>query len=72
MCAAAAEGVGCDAIVSRDPKGFQKSPVRVLEPRAALLLLRQNPPPLAEPKAEFGGKKQAGNTRPTVAVGRRR
>ncbi len=71
MCAAAAEGVGCDAIVSTDPKGFQKSPVRVLEPRAALLLLRHNPPPLAEPKSEFGGKKPE-NTRRTVAVGQRR
>ena len=43
VCAAAAEGVGCDAIISRDPKGFAKSPVRVLEPRAALALLREGP-----------------------------
>ena len=56
VCAAAAEGVGCDAIISRDPKGFVKSPVRVLEPRAALALLREGParagesaPPLKPP-----------------------
>jgi predicted nucleic acid-binding protein len=54
---AAAEGVGCDAIISRDPKGFPRSPVRVLEPRAALALLREGParagesaPPFAPPK----------------------
>lgn len=56
VCAAAAEGVGCDAIISRDPRGFPKSPVRVLEPRAALALLREGPtragesaPPLKPP-----------------------
>lgn len=72
VCAAAAEGVGCDAIISRDPKGFPKSPVRVLEPRAALLLLRQNTPPLAEPKSDFGARKSAANTSPAVARSRRR
>jgi len=30
--AAAAEAAGCDAIVSRDPKGFPRSPVQVLTP----------------------------------------
>ncbi len=57
VCAAAAEGVGCDAIISRDPRGFPRSPVRVLEPRAALALLREGPiragesaPPFASPK----------------------
>lgn len=49
VCAAAAEGVGCDAIISRDPKGFLKSPVRVLDPRAALALLREGPSRAGEP-----------------------
>lgn len=35
VTAAAAESADCDAIVSRDPKGFPRSPVRVLSPEAA-------------------------------------
>ncbi len=67
VCAAAAEAVGCDAIVSRDPKGFQKSPVRVLEPRAALVLLSENPPRAGEARSEFGRRvsKSSGRPRPT-------
>jgi len=72
VCAAAAEGVGCDAIISRDPKGFLKSPVRILEPPAAVLLLRENTPPLSEPKSKFGARKSAAGPKPTVAEGRRR
>jgi predicted nucleic acid-binding protein len=53
VCAAAAEGIGCDAIISRDPRGFAKSPVRVLEPRAALALLRERPPRAGEPMPPF-------------------
>ena len=53
VCAAAAEGVGCDAIISRDSKGFPKSPVRVLEPRAALALLREGSDQAREPVLGF-------------------
>ena len=53
VCAAAAEAVGCDAIISRDPKGFSRSPVRVLEPRAALALLREGPSRAGEGQAPF-------------------
>jgi len=35
VTAAAAESTKCEAIVSRDPKGFPRSPVRVLSPEAA-------------------------------------
>ena len=34
VCVAAADGVGCDAIVTRDPAGFRGSPVRVVTPEA--------------------------------------
>jgi predicted nucleic acid-binding protein len=49
VCAAAAEGAGCDAIISRDAKGFVNSPLRVLDPRAALALLREGPSRAGEP-----------------------
>jgi hypothetical protein len=68
VCAAAAEGVGCDAIISRDPKGFSKSPVRVLEPRAALALLREGPSRAEEEAHPFGGSmptKRRPRTRPS-------
>ena len=35
VTAAAAESAHCDLIVTRDPKGFPKSPVRVIPPEAA-------------------------------------
>ncbi|HVP47923.1 MAG TPA: PIN domain-containing protein [Bryobacteraceae bacterium] len=35
VTAAAAEAAHCDAIVTRDPKGFPDSPVRVITPEAA-------------------------------------
>lgn len=35
VTAAAAESADCEAIVSRDPKGFPRSPIRVLSPEAA-------------------------------------
>jgi len=60
VCAASAEGVGCDVILSRDPKGFPKSPVRVLEPRAALALLRETPRAQEKPSAfDVGGESRA-------------
>jgi hypothetical protein len=37
---AAAEAARCDALVTRDPAGFKGSPVRVLDPRAAVAWLR--------------------------------
>lgn len=39
VCAAAAVGTRCDAIVSRDPFGFPDSPVPVVAPEAALAAL---------------------------------
>ena len=35
VTAAAAESAHCDLIVTRDPKGFPESPVRVMPPEAA-------------------------------------
>ena len=43
VVAAAAEAAGCDAIVSRNPSHFPKSPVTVLAPKAALGLIRSEP-----------------------------
>ena len=39
VTAAAAEAAGCDAIITRDPKGFPDSHVRVLTPETAAALL---------------------------------
>lgn len=39
VCAAAAEAARCDALVTRDPKGFSDSPVPVLDPATARSLL---------------------------------
>lgn len=41
VTAAAAQSAGCDAIVTRDPRGFPGSPVRVLLPEVAAALLAQ-------------------------------
>ena len=38
VTASAADSAGCDAIVTRDPRGFPDSPVRVLTPEAARAL----------------------------------
>lgn len=39
VTAATAASAGCDAIVTRDPKGFSLSPIRVLTPESAAALL---------------------------------
>lgn len=39
VCASAAELCGCDAIVTRDPKGFVESPVRIVDCPTALAWL---------------------------------
>jgi predicted nucleic acid-binding protein len=41
VCAAAAEASGCDAIVTRDPKGFPDSPIPVVDPIAAQSWLKR-------------------------------
>ena len=44
VVAAAAESTGCDFIVTRDSAGFPNSPVRVVTPEMAAVLLRQSEP----------------------------
>lgn len=41
VTAAAAHSAGCDCLVTRDSRGFRRSPVRVLAPEAVLPLLAQ-------------------------------
>ena len=43
VVAAAAEAASCDALVTRNPSHFPKAPVTVLEPKAALALIRSEP-----------------------------
>jgi predicted nucleic acid-binding protein len=45
VCAAAAEAAGCDTLVTRDPRGFPRSPVLVVDPRTAVSLLQRDPGP---------------------------
>jgi predicted nucleic acid-binding protein len=40
VCAAAAKKARCDFLVTRDPKGFRGSPIRVLDPVSALAVVR--------------------------------
>jgi predicted nucleic acid-binding protein len=40
VCAAAAEAASCDLVVSRDPSGFERSPVVVVDPTTAVSMLR--------------------------------
>lgn len=44
VVAAAAESTGCDFIVTRDSAGFPNSPVRVVIPEMAAVLLKQSEP----------------------------
>jgi predicted nucleic acid-binding protein len=39
VCAAAAEATGCDLVITRDPQGFARSPVRVVDPATALAII---------------------------------
>ena len=41
VCAAAAEASGCDALVTRDPDGYPKAPLPVIDPAAALSWITQ-------------------------------
>jgi predicted nucleic acid-binding protein len=41
VTAAAARLAGCECIVTRDPKGFRRSPVRALTPEAVMPLLQK-------------------------------
>jgi predicted nucleic acid-binding protein len=40
VTAAAARSASCDGIVTRDPKGFRRAPVRIFTPQAAAALIR--------------------------------
>jgi len=39
VCAAAAQACHCDAIVTRDPRGFVGSPVKVIDAATAVALI---------------------------------
>jgi predicted nucleic acid-binding protein len=58
VCAASAEGAGCDLIVTRDPSGFRGAPVPAVDPVTAVSLLGGGPAPegVAEPAAEYGAR----------------
>jgi predicted nucleic acid-binding protein len=45
VCAAAAEGAGCDTLVTRDPKGYRGSSVVIMDPPTAVSLLCRGPGP---------------------------
>ena len=61
VCAAAAEGAGCDLIVTRDAAGFRSSPVDAVDPAAALALLDR----------ESGPGRVSESRRAAYVVGRR-
>lgn len=72
VCAAAAEGIGCDAIISRDPRGFPKSPVRILDPGAAVALLREGPGRVGESAPRYPASARPRGATPTVRSRTRR
>lgn len=55
VAAAAAEAVGCECVVTRDPDGFAGSPVDALEPVAALALLESE---VHEPATPYGRRRR--------------
>ena len=72
VCAAAAEAAGCDLVVTRDPKGYGRSPVTAVDPATALALLEGGGPGVAEGRArcQARGKRTAVRTRRGRGVAR--
>jgi predicted nucleic acid-binding protein len=73
VCAAAAEASACDAIVTRDPRGFVDPPIPVLDPASALAWLGESKGPegVSEQVATYGSRQP--RTHPgTVRRGSRR
>lgn len=64
VCAAAAEAEDCDALVTRDPEGFPGSPVPVVDPATAVMLIERDggPDRVAEATSELS--KPARRARP--------
>ena len=60
VCAAAAEAARCDVLVTRDPKGYPRSPVLVLDPDSALSLIRPSggPGQVAERPVRYAREKR--------------
>jgi predicted nucleic acid-binding protein len=63
VCAAAAEGEGCDLLVTRDPAGFAESPVLAVDPVAALAVLGKGPERVSEGEAGAYGTRRRRTTR---------
>lgn len=64
VCAAAAEGSGCDAIITGDPKGFRDSPLPVLSPEGGVALLEGSPTGrVSEASATYRRRSRAGRGR---------
>jgi len=59
VSAAAAEAASCDAIITRDPRGFPDSPVPILDPIAALALIDESRGAgnVSEPVAGYGSSR---------------
>ena len=56
VCAAAAEAAGCDLIVTRDPRGFRRATVPVVDVETAVSLLQESSGPrgVSERAAPYG------------------
>ncbi len=61
VTAAAAEAAHCDAIVTRDPKGFSRSSVRTLDPGLVLALLAEE---IQEKATPYGRRRSRRNSEP--------
>jgi predicted nucleic acid-binding protein len=71
--AAAAEAAGCEAIVTRDPKGFPECSIPVLSPETAIALLEGGPPDrAAEAPAAAYGARSGSRPGPRGRTGRRK
>ena len=65
VCAACAEALSCDLLVTRDAAGFKKSPVLAVDPVTALSLIRggKDPDRVGERLARTYGSKGAGRAK---------
>jgi predicted nucleic acid-binding protein len=69
VCAAAAEAAGCDAIVTRNPKGFSASSLPVLAPETAVALLdEEQVPETTEKIPESPARRRWGPGRPGTTI----
>jgi hypothetical protein len=64
VCAAAAEGAGCDLVVTRNGRDYRQSPVTAVDPMTALALIAGGGPKgVSEGHGRYRVRRKAGRAR---------